>query len=100
MARNRNRDRIRGAGPRHSPAGAGLANRFRHLAIGPRRAKGDRLQISPHPPLEGRSPDVQRQRGIQLAPRHLREQSRNPGMQSAIIGLAHSKGKLALQAFD
>ena len=100
MARNRDCNRIRRASARHGTAGAGLANRLRHLTVRPRRAEGDRLQISPNAPLKCSRADVQRQRGIQLPPCHLRKQSRDPGLQSAIVGLADRKGKLALQAFD
>src|SRR5579864_5290481 len=66
MARNRHRHRIRSARARYRAAGPGLANRLRHLAVGSRRPKRNRLQISPHPPLKRRRPNVQWQRVIEL----------------------------------
>src|SRR6266849_8774498 len=59
MTRNRNRDRVRGTGSGDSTRGARLADGFRHLTIRTRGAEWNRLQIRPHPPLEGGGTNIQ-----------------------------------------
>src|SRR5271156_394565 len=60
MAWNCYCNRIGGTGTRHGAAGAGLADRLRSLTIRARRAKRDRLQIHPPPPLKSRGANIQR----------------------------------------
>src|SRR5580700_7767550 len=100
MARNRDGYGIRRAGTRHGPAGGGLTNRLRHLAVRTCRTEWDRLQVSPHAPLKCRCADIQWQRVVQLPASHIPEQGCYPGLQLAFVGLAHGEGKLALQAFN
>src|SRR5208282_4328807 len=80
MARNRNRYWIRSTRARDRAARCGLTNCLRHLAVRPRRAEGDRLQISPYAPLKCSGADIQRQSGVQFFADHLREQGFHPGL--------------------
>src|SRR5215831_14368903 len=62
MARDNNRDRIRGARSSNSAASARLANRLSNLSVGLRLTERNRLQVGPYPPLESRGANVERQR--------------------------------------
>src|ERR1700741_913053 len=65
MARNRDRNRVRGTSPSHRPGGRRLADPLRNLFVRPSRPKGNRLQIPPDPPLEHSSANIERQGRIQ-----------------------------------
>src|SRR6185436_5257409 len=58
VARDDEGDRIRGAGPRDRARRGRLPDAAGDLAVGPRLPAGDRLQLLPHPALEGRGAEI------------------------------------------
>ncbi len=85
MARDDERNGIRGAGSGHGAGGRRTAHRGRDLPIGARLAVWDGLKLLPDLPLKRRGPDVDRQSDVRSAASKMIQQRSDLRAQKAIV---------------
>src|ERR1700751_3568126 len=100
LARNGNRDPVGGTRASDCPSCVWLTDRLRYPSIRLRGSKRQRLQMCPHPLLEGRCLNIEGQRAIKLVPGDLPQYSFCPRAHGFIIPLADREREFTLQAFN